>query len=247
MNAILIDDEPHSLNILRSDLARHCPEVKVLQQFEDSREALRWLRSHSVDLVFLDIMMPHLTGIQLLEALQPLRFHVIFTTAYNQFATKAFRLSAVDFLEKPVNPEELKEAVGKVALLLDHHLGDDHLSVLHHNLDPGQNNHKIALPGQKGIEFLPIRDILYFESNGNYAWAHLLRGHKNFVSRMLKQIEAMLDPRTCFRIHHQYLINLEHLVRYERGNGGTAVLTDGTALPVARERRGEFLERIGRG
>lgn len=245
MNAILIDDEIHSLNILRSDLARHCPEVKVLKQFEDSREALTWLKTNSVDLVFLDIMMPHISGIQLLEALQPLQFHVIFTTAYNQYATKAFRLSAVDFLVKPVDLEELREAVNKAKALMDFHLGRDQLSVLNHNLETRQNNHKIALPGHKGIDFFTLHDILYFESNGNYAWAHVLQGQKSFVSRMLKQIEAMLDPGSYFRIHHQYLINLEHLARYERGDGGQVVLTDGTTLPVARERRAEFLGRIG--
>lgn len=244
MNAIIVDDEIHSGNVLSSDLKKHCPEVKILHQFDDSRRALDWLKVNQVDLVFLDIMMPHLTGIQLLEAVQPLKFHVIFTTAYNQYATKAFRLSAVDFLEKPVDPDELKQAVIKVASLMKLYLNLDHLSVLQHNLDTNHTYHKIALPSQKGYDFLSIHDILYFESDGNYAWAHLVKGKKTFVTKMLKQIESILDHQPYCRIHHQYLINMEHLERYERGDGGEVILTDGTKLPVSRERKGDFLGKI---
>ena len=247
MNAILIDDEIHSLNILRSDLARHCPEVKVIHQFDDSREALRWLRSHPVDLVFLDIQMPHLSGIELLEALRPLRFHVVFITAFSQYAVKAFRLSAVDFLEKPVDPDELKEAVSRVKKLTNQQPNEGQLGALSHNLrsDAQKPNHqKIALPGQRGLDFIPLHEILYFESDGNFSWVHLFNGRKNFVSRSLKKIESLLEQHPFYRIHHQFLINLEQLVRYEKADS-RVILADGRQLPVARDKKGGFGERLG--
>lgn len=247
MNAIIVDDEIHSANVLRTDLSTYCPQVKIIKQFDDSRLAQTWIKANTIDLVFLDIMMPHLTGIQLLESLQPIHFHVIFTTAYNQYATKAFRLSAVDFLEKPVDSVELTQAIQKVGSLMDLHIMEEQINTLRHNLDHLQTHRRVALPCNKGFEFVALDDINYLESEGNFTWVYFSSGKKVLVTKLLKQMELILDFPSFCRIHNKYFINLNHLKRFERSDGGTVFMDDDTELGVSRERKAELMAKMGIG
>ncbi len=240
MHAIIVDDEPHSSNVLSTDLALHCPEVTISSIFNDSRDAIKWLSKNKPELVFLDIMMPHINGIELLEQLQPVNFHVIFTTAYNQFATKAFRLSAVDYLEKPISSEDLMEAIRKVNQL---QFQTEQLQVLRQNLLNDHKNKKLALPNSKGFDFVNVQDVIWLESDGNFTKVYL--ADKVFhVTSLLKQMETTLEPFGFFRIHHKYMVNLKKLDKYERGDGGNVILSNRVNLPVSRDKKQDFLERI---
>lgn len=247
LKAVLIDDEKHCLDTLSDDLRNYCPEVEVVAQFEASAPALSWLRQHQTDVVFLDIVLPDMSGFQLLEQLAPLPFHVIFTTAYIDYAVQALRISAVDFLQKPVDRDELTAAVMRLKQKKESSISADHFRTLLENLERPGKPKRIGLPTRLGIDFLPVSDILYFEADGNYAQAFIHGKEKPlFVTRPLKELELTLSGFPFCRIHHTYLAHLDHVERYLRGDGGQVVMSNGTKLPVSRGRKEDFLGGWGR-
>lgn len=244
LTAVLIDDEKHCLETLAEDLGAHCPEIEVVMRFEASAPALSWLRQHQVDVVFLDIILPGMSGFQLLEQLSPLRFHVIYTTAYSEYAVQALRASAVDFLLKPIDPDELKTAVKRLLERKENHFSLEHITVLLENLNKQAVPARLALPTRNGYDFLPLGDILYFEADGNYTYVFLKDRDKLFVTRSLKELEAQVSGFNFCRIHNGYLVNLGHVDRYLRGDGGQVVMSNGEKLPVSRGKRDGFWGRL---
>jgi two-component system, LytTR family, response regulator len=244
LKAILIDDEKHCLDTLSRDLSDHCPDIQVIERFEDPQNALRWLRENQPDLVFLDVQMPGLDGFQLLEALHPVSFSVVFTTAYSQFAIQALRVSAVDYLVKPVDKEELKEAVGRVLKIRDVAFEHARVEALLGNLKKSNPMARVALPTGEGFELTLINNIVYCEAEGNFSYIFLQDGRRLFVSRSLKDMEALLEGFSFCRVHHSYLINLGHVVRYLRGDGGEVEVSLGRRLPVSKGRKRQFLDSI---
>ncbi|MEP6513646.1 MAG: LytTR family DNA-binding domain-containing protein, partial [Parafilimonas sp.] len=198
------------------------------------------------DVVFLDIEMPVMNGFLMLQQLIYKNFELIFTTAYDHYAIKAIRYSALDYLVKPIEIEELKAAVeraeeNKAAASPNHQL-----ELLLENLLPKKNSYKrIAIPTTTGLQFINVNDIIYLEANVNYTHIFLLNNQKHIVSRTLKDFEDMLSPDTFLRIHHSYIINKNCAERYIRGEGGQVVLSNGITLDISKRKKAEFLKMIG--
>ncbi len=255
MRTILIDDEPDNVQLLALQLARHCPQVEVVGQFTDSPSALLALRSLKPALVFLDIEMPMLNGFQLLEQLSEIPFQVVFVTAYDQYAVRAFRFSALDYLLKPVDTVDLVNTVRRAeqASLPAGLVGTAQLDLLrtwYPAPAPGGTPvatlpTKMALPHANGLTFVETSQILYAESDSNYTNFVLETGEKYLVSKTLGDVQEMLETRNFLRVHRQYVVNLDHIKRLVKGEGTYLVLTNGMSIPVARQHKERLLERFG--
>ncbi|MCB0805221.1 MAG: response regulator transcription factor [Bacteroidales bacterium] len=243
-NAIIIDDESSARNALKNLLFAHCSAIQVLGEASNVREGIAAIKEHNPDLVFLDVQMPDGTGFDLLKQLPKVTFKVIFASAYDKFAIQAFRFSALDYLQKPIEAESLIEACAKLQ-------SEDPISELRQKLDvllTNQNNfEKIALPTLDGIIFVKIKQICWCESDNNYTNFYLNDGKKIVVSKTLKEYDEMLTPFRFFRIHKSHLINLAYLARYRKGEGGSVVMEDGTELEVSRRRKEDFMQALQRG
>jgi len=241
MRTIIIDDEPDAVEALHLSLMETCPEVAVAGKFNDPVRGLEAIRLLQPDLVFLDVEMPGLTGFQLLEQLETISFAVVFTTAHDRFAVKAFRFSAIDYLLKPVDPEQLRAAVDKAA----EKRRTDKMQIellQHHFTGKGekQHLHKIALPSAQGYTFVEIADILYCESDNSYTKFFVKNGNTYLVTKNLGDVEEMLSDDDFFRIHKQFLINLRQISKYVRGDGGFVVMPNGVSIPVSRVKKDAF-------
>lgn len=248
LKAILIDDEIACTETLDIELRAYCPEVEVISKCNSAQEGLKAIQQLNPDLVFLDIEMPWMNGFELLEELDDIPFHVIFVTAYDQFAIKAFKYSAVDYLLKPIDKQELIESVRRVKSSRERYLSSKHLKILLSNMQ--NDNHllpNIALPTMEGLDFVAVKDILYCESDNNYTRVHRKEGKVLLLSKSLKEIEKLLKERTFFRVHQSYLVNLTHITRYIKGSGGFVVLSNGDQVPVSRAKKEELLRLVRHG
>ena len=243
IKAILIDDEAKCLTSLSADLKDYCPQVEVLKQCGSAKEGLKAIQQLKPDLVFLDINMPWMTGLELLEVVGEIDFDVIFTTAHDQYAVQAFRLSAIDYLLKPIDYQELIEAVRKV----EHKsrgVSSEQLSHLKENMDPHSNLQRIGIPTKAGIDFVLIQDVLYCEADSNYTYVHLKGDRRLYSARTLKEYEQLMGQNSFCRIHQSFLINLNHLKKYFRGDGGYVEMINGANLNVSRSKKEELLAKI---
>ncbi|MBK9491626.1 MAG: response regulator transcription factor [Haliscomenobacter sp.] len=246
MKAILIDDELYCTEVLSSLLSKNCPEVEIVAEFNDSRKALEHLRNAPPDVVFLDIEMPRLNGIDLLQQCRPLQFQVIFTTAYNQYALQAIKLSALDYLLKPIDIEELKEAVKKAK---DKTAKPDwrQFEVMDNFAKSPENAPKtIALSTSEGLTFVEVADIVHCQSEGSYTKLFFINNETIMLSKPLKDVSELLVPCGFLRVHHSYLINLKHIKKYIRGEGGEIITRNGHSVPVSKQKKAEFLEKIAK-
>ncbi len=246
MKAIIIDDEQDCCDVLETLLNRYCPEVTVSAICTSAEDGLELLKNNSVDLVFLDVKMPHMTGFELLEKLQPFHFSVVFTTSYDQYAIKAIRYSALDYLLKPVDKEELQAAVLKAKERLTPMVAQQ-LEILAQKINgPTQMINRIALPTMEGLHIIPADTIISCSSSSNYTNLSLKDGRKITVSRTLKEIEEMLEGHSFFRVHHSYLVNLNEVRKYLRGEGGQLVMSDESFVDVSRSKKEPLLKELGR-
>ena len=246
MKAVIIDDEPYASQALVSLLKRYCPEVTVAAVCNNSREAVQLLRETAPQLVFLDIEMPFLNGFELLELIAPINFRIIFTTSYDQYAIKAIRFSALDYLLKPVDGEELKAAVKKAFQVSP--AIDQQLALLMAKLqEPQSPVSRIALPTLDGLQMIPVNTIIFCTASSNYTLLTLKDKQELLVSRTLKEIEEMLTDYRFLRVHHTYLVNLLEVKKYKRGEGGTLTMSDGSSVDVSRSRKGELLKMLQSG
>lgn len=245
IKAILIDDEKHCRETLAIQLARYCPEVVILGTFSSAAEGLQAIAEHKPDVVFLDVEMPRMNGFEMLERLVDIPFDVIFTTGYDEYAIKAIRFSALDYLLKPIDKEELKKAVDKVQKRDQHNLTEQ-LQVLLGKLDNKPKIlQKIALPTLEGFELVLLNDIVHCQSDSNYTHIMVKNTKKILVSRTLKEIEELLEGHTFLRVHHSHVVNLNEVVRYVRGEGGYVIMSDGTSINVSRSRKDALLKIFG--
>jgi two-component system, LytTR family, response regulator len=247
MKAIIIDDEIDAVEALHLTLNDVCPEVAVAGKYTDPVKGLAALRIQKPDILFLDIEMPVMNGFQLLEELGDVSFAFIFTTAYDRFAVKAFRLSAIDYLLKPVNPEELRRAVDKAAE--KQRIERIQLDLLRQQLyapADARRFDKIALPYAHGYTFVELSDVLYCESDSSYTKFHLASGEMYLITKTLGDVESMLAGGDFFRIHKQFLVNMHHIRSYVRGDGGYVVMPNKVSIPVSRIKKDEFTERFTR-
>jgi two-component system LytT family response regulator len=241
MKVVLIDDEPDSLAVLAHQLARHCPEVNVVGSCSDSLAGLEGIRQLQPELVFLDIEMPRMNAFQLLDHFPDLPFRLIFVTAYDQFAVRAFRYAALDYLLKPVNPEELKAAVAKALQWPQAKIDQRQLEILRGQLEPGkQQPLRLLLPQRQGYSMVLPDDILYCESEGSYTRFYLANAESCLVTRMLGEISKTLEGSHFFRTHKSWLVNLNHVKQFFKTEGAYVVMRDSRHIPVARNRREDF-------
>ena len=248
INALIIDDESACTESLTLELGMYCPQVKVLACCHSAAEGLSAIIKHKPDLVFLDIEMPRMNGFELLNQLQQINFEIIFVTAYDQFAMKAFKFSAVDYLLKPIVYEDLIAAVNKVEQRIIKSLGTDHLEAVLANINFLHNNlSTIAIPSLEGLEFVQVDDINYCEAQVNYTCIHMTDGGSLLLSKTLKNVESMLENHHFIRIHQSYLINITHIKKYIRGQGGYVIMRNGANLPVSRNKKEDFIKKISNG
>lgn len=247
IRAVLIDDEPKNISILEKMLDQFCPEVEVVGTAGESRSGAAIIRHEKPELVFLDIEMPYGNAFDLLDALKPLDFEVIFVTAFDNYMLKAFKYSALDYLLKPVDIAELKAAVDNVIhRKKSRHVDMQQLELLLSSLkNPRMPIERLALPSQDGLELHNINDIVRCEAQRGYTYIYLQSGQKILSSRNIKEFEEMLPETVFFRVHNSHIVNLNFVKKYQKGRGGFIEMTDGTQLEVAIRRKDELLARFG--
>ena len=244
LTAIIIDDETNSRNALRQKITKHCNNVMIIADCENGEEGIEKIETQKPDIIFLDIEMPHTNGFELLEKLPEINFELIFTTSYDQYAIKAIRFSALDYLLKPISIKELQHAVERLNKLRENHTREK-MDILKSSLsDKKTQDDKIAISTTEGLEFIPIKNILHIESNSNYSKIYFHDNRTLTVTKLLKDFEDMLVPYNFYRVHNSHLINLNYIQKYLRGNGGRIIMQDGTEIEVARRKKEEFLKMI---
>ena len=245
VRSIIIDDEMKSRESLRILLEEFCDNVEVMELCQNVEEGVQAILQHKPDVIFLDIQMQRETGFDLLTKIKPIDFEIIFTTAYSEYAIKAFKFSAIDYLLKPINIEELKRAVYKVEKKLNVRIAD-RVEQLIQNLRPATaHNFKLALPTSDGLIFVKVEDIIYCEASSNYTEIFTLDGKKHLVSRTLKEYEDLLAEHNFFRIHNSHLINLGSIKKYVRGEGGYVIMSNDKSLDVSKRKKEAFLSKLG--
>lgn len=243
LKAIIIDDELKGRIALRQKIADYCPGVEVAGEAATAEEGIEVIRRLQPQIVFLDIEMPGMNGFEMLKAIDQQNFHLIFTTAYDQYALKAFRFAAFDYLLKPVDIEELRQAVSRV-MQQSQHQTPQKIEALEENLRAGTMLTKIAVPSSNGLFFYNLSDIVCLEAQSNYTVIHFLSDPKLVASRTLKEFEELLPPDSFFRAHHSYIINLHYIKRYIRGDGGQIEMQNGKYIDLARRKKELFLSLI---
>jgi len=244
LKALIVDDEPKARENLEILLQDFVEGVEVVSLCENISEAIDAVKLHSPDVVFLDIQLQRETGFDLLTKLKEINFEVIFTTAFTEYAIKAFKFSAIDYLLKPIDIDELKKSVAKVEKRVNNNM-TGRLTQLVQNLRQGSSeNFKIALPTLDGLVFVKISDILYCEASSNYTQIFTTE-EKYLVSKTLKEYDDLLSDHNFFRIHNSYLININSIKKYVKGEGGYVVLNNDISLDVSKRKKDAFLNKIG--
>ncbi|NML21025.1 response regulator transcription factor [Pseudoflavitalea sp. G-6-1-2] len=244
LSAIIIDDELKGRIALRQKLQDYCPEVTVTGEAGDGEEGIALIQQLKPQIIFLDIEMPRMDGFAMLRKLSEQKFHLVFTTAYDQYAIKAIRFSAFDYLLKPVDIEELRTTVQKIAAAESQSETSRKLQVLADNLQKNNPLNKLAIPTLEGLLFFNIEDIIHLEAHSNYTVIYFKDQPKLTASRTLKEFEELLPQEVFFRPHHSHIINLKYLKRYIKGDGGQIEMQNGNYVDVARRKKEEFLQRI---
>ena len=242
IRTVLIEDERKSLMTLETLLERYCPEVLVVGTARNVEEGFEVLRRTEPDLVFMDIAMPDGDAFDLLNRLGSIHFEIIFITAYNDYALKAFEFSALHYLLKPVNYTDLQAAVQRFIRIRPENQIQSRIDILKQSM----TNHieRISLPSSDGLAIVSIQEIIRIEAASNYSFVYLVGGENIIVSKAVSQFEEILTGLNFIRIHNTHLINLRFVKRYQRGQGGMVTLTDGTQLAVSKTRKNQFLEAL---
>ena len=242
ITCVIIDDENNCIEMMEWLLRTYAPNMKIEATCTSAEAGIEAINKHRPDVVFLDIEMPRMNGFDMLEQFDKLFFDVVFTTAYDQFAIKAFKYSALNYLLKPVDPDDLMDTIRRleerktvpsrdqIQLLVD--------SV--RNIKPTTS--RIALTTNDGMIFVSTQDIVFCEAESNYTSIMLANGKKIMVSKVLKEIDEALAGPDFFRVHNSYLINLNHIKKFVRGDGGYVVMDNETVISISRSRRQEFME-----
>jgi two-component system LytT family response regulator len=245
IRTVLIDDEVDSILVLRKMLDTFCPQVEIVGTANGVESALKTIPDTDPDLVLMDIEMTQGNAFDLLNQLQPISFQVIFVTAFDNYALRAFRYSALDYLLKPVDIDDLRNAIARVGerprqtdLVRQMEILLENVGVLH------LSNQKMAIPTLTGLMFVPVQEILRFEAKGNYTMIYFSRGEPIVATRTIKEYELILPESIFYRIHNSHIINLSRIREYQKGRGGSIVMEDGSIIEVASRRKEEFLRKL---
>lgn len=243
IRCVIVDDENNCIEMLEWLLKTYCPQVTIDAMCSSAEQGLEAINRHKPDVVFLDIEMPRMNGFDMLEQFDKLNFDVVFTTAYDKFAIKAFRYSALNYLLKPIDPDDLKETIRRLEEKQSIPTREQ-IDLLLQNVKNVSKNTipRIALTTNDGMIFVSTQDIVYCEAESNYTNIVLAGGKKIMVSKVLKDIDEALAGPDFFRVHNSFLINLNHIKKFVRGEGGYVVMDDNATISISRSRRQEFME-----
>ena len=245
IRTVLVDDETDSIRVLERLLETHCPKVSIVGKASGVESGLEIIQASKPDLLFLDIEMTQGNAFDLLNKLKPLNFLVIFVTAFADYAIRCFKYSALDYLLKPIDIDELVSAVGRAAERLQEKNLTDQLKVFQENIGTYQlYQQKLAVPIPTGLMFVVIKDIIRLEAKGSYTVIHLQNKEQLLTTRNIKEYEMMLPESIFFRAHNSHIINLLQIKKYHKGRGGSVIMEDGSAIDVASRRREEFIRRM---
>ncbi len=245
MKVVIIDDEIYCCEVLQLLLLKHCSEVTELKMFNNSSEGLAYIKANTPDILFLDIEMPILNGFDLLNELGEINFNVIFTTAYDKYAVRAFRFNAIDYLLKPIDKDELITAVRKISEKKPEHKRHGN-EILKMKSAFQKNPDVIAISSMEGITFIEVKDIVYCESDGSYTAFFFNDNRRIQTSKPIKDVEETLTESGFYRVHQSFLINMKHIRKYIRGDGGEVVMSNGKTINVSRQKKQEFLSFFSR-
>jgi len=244
IKAIIVDDEPYCSEALSILLKRYCPQVELVGSYHSGADALDRIREQPPQLLFLDIEMPRMNGFEMLEKIKDLSFELIFTTSYDQYAIKAIRFSALDYLLKPIDREELQRSVMKVGQRLQYP-SPQQMDILFQKLQsPAHLLNKIAIPTMDGLQMVTVDHIVHCSSDSNYTILSLKNQQKIVASRTLKEIEELLEEYSFLRVHHSSLANLNEVHKYVKGEGGYLIMSDGSSINVSRSRKEGLLKKL---
>jgi two-component system, LytTR family, response regulator len=248
IRSIIVDDEPSSILALQDVLNEYIPQVVVEGKATDPIEAAEIIQKIKPDLVFLDIEMPHANAFELLDSLAPVKFEVIFVTAYTNHAARAFRYTAVDYLLKPINSNELLEAIAKIMKRMqDRKALNSKVSAMLNNLsDSGTGPTKLSLPTSEGFRIEDVRNIAYMHAEGSYTAIIFKDKSKELVSKNLKEFEDLLPEHQFCRVHHSHIVNIECVKQYYKGRGGYVEMTDGKSIEISVRKRADFFAKFMR-
>jgi two-component system LytT family response regulator len=241
IKALIVDDELNARSLLRNFIEDYCPEIEIIADAEDVKSAVKIINKNQIDLVFLDVEMPNENGFALFDYFNKPTFETIFCTAYSEYAMKAFEVSAVDYILKPIGISKLKEAVEKACNKLTRNLQPNNMAILKENLVENKIK-KIGIHIGDGIVFMDLDDIFYFEADGSYTTIHHKNG-KDLAVKKIKHFEDLLaNDKRFFRIHRSYLINVSLIKKYSKKDGLSVTYDERTLLPISREKKEEFEE-----
>ena len=245
MKTLIIDDERQAISALKADIKFYCSDLQIVGEAYSVKDAIAKIQALEPDLIFLDIQLTDGTGFDILEAIDQRKLKVIFTTAYSQFAIKAIKLDALDYLLKPIDAEELVAAVKRAReYTVPQHVPEQHDAVKQHTdlLQVGEK--KIVLKDSKSIYFIKVADIMRCEANGSYTDVYIADTSKIIISKPLKELETMLEPYGFIRTHHSHLVNLHQVKRVDKAEGGMLFLNDGTSVPISQRKWEQVIQLL---
>ncbi len=247
IKTLIIEDEQKSMDMLAGIIQKNCPDLSIVGLARNVKEGVEMIESLKPELVFLDISMPDGSGFDLLERVSGHKFELIFATASDQHAIRAIKYSACDYLLKPIDIEELKEAVNKVVQKKRSSPNMENLQFLIQHLKKADENfQKITLPTGNAYEIVNIKDIVRCEADGSYTTFYLADKRKLMISVGLKHYEELLPENDFIRVHHHHLINMNHVVRFLKEDGGYAIMSDGSKIEISRRKKETFMEKLNK-
>jgi len=246
LKAVIVEDEIRSREFLKKLVDEFCRTVKVTAMAATVQEAIDAINTEQPDLLFLDIELHSGTGFDVLQAVTHKNFHVIFTTAYDHYAVKAIKFSAVDYLLKPIDVEELQAAVQKVSEKMQSNDSQQTLQMLLQNLrKPADSDFSITLATSEGLEFVPLQQIIRLEASGPYTYFFIKGGRKIMVSKNLKEYEMLLSDHHFFRLHNSHIVNIKEVKRMIKTDGGYAVMSDDSMVAISPKKKDDFMQQLG--
>ena len=243
LKAVIIDDEPKAIQGLSWELSNFSDELEVIATFSEPEKALHYLKNTELDCLFLDVEMPTMDGFQFLEKLEKKDFAVVITTAYNEYAIKALKKEAIDYLLKPIDSDDLKETIAKIKRYNHRNISTDKFERILLNFNNRLHHKKITINTDGKLVFLEPDDILYAESDGNYSTLYLINNKKIVLTKKLKEVCEILPRDYFFRIHNSYIVNLNKIKEFIKTDG-YVVLENNKRIPVSRQRKSDFLGKL---
>lgn len=241
LRTIIIDDELDSLEIFQYKIKEYCPELDIIATSQSPEEGKELINSLNPDVVFLDVEMPRINGFRLLSDLGPITFDVVFTTAYSHYAIEAVRVSAFDYLTKPISIQDLERCVNRLIKSKTNNRAQKNTPYSISSSDP-----IIVIPTSDAIEFVKVAEILYLEASGNYTTFYIINWKMLTVAKTIGEFEELLLKHNFFRCHHSTLINLNYVLKYLRNDGGSILLSNQKIVPISRRKKDDFIDVMKR-